>query len=185
MQFGLLGTVVVERDGGLLPVRWPMARSVLVALLLNANRVVPAERLIDVVWGDDPPATALASLQNHVMRLRALLGAGASQIKTVEPGYLIEVADGDLDLHEFTRRSGRAREAQARQDWQAAVGELAAALDLWRGEPLADVSSPLLREQEVPRLEQMRLSALEAWVEASLELGRGAELVAELSRLTA
>ncbi len=185
MQFGLLGTVVVEHHGGLAPVRWPMARSVLVALLLNANRVVSTERLIDVVWGDDPPVSALPSLQNHVMRLRGLLGAGASQIKTVEPGYLIEVADGDLDLHEFTRRFMRAQEAQNRQDWQTAAGELAAALDLWRGEPLADVNSPLLREQEVPRLEQMRLSALEAWGEASLELGRSAELVAELSRLTA
>ena len=87
MRFGLLGTATVCSGGELVPVRWPVPRSVLAVLLLNANRVVSTERLIDVVWGDDPPASALASLQNHVMRLRALLaGAGPTRIMTIEPG---------------------------------------------------------------------------------------------------
>ena len=97
MRFGLLGAVALCTDGGFTSVRWPMPRSVLAALLLSANRVVRVERLIDVVWGDDPPANAQASLHNHVMRLRTLLpGAGSGQIRTVPPGYLIDVAEGHL-----------------------------------------------------------------------------------------
>jgi DNA-binding SARP family transcriptional activator len=186
MRFEVLGTVAVDSGEGPEPVRWPMPRSVLAALLLNANRVVPAQRLIDVVWGETPPASALPSLQNHVMRLRALLaGGGSSQIKTVGPGYLIEVADGELDLHEFTRRAQRGQRALAGDDWETAARELTSALELWRGEPLADVTSALLREQEVPRLEQLEMAALEARNEAALRLDRGGELIAELRRLTA
>jgi DNA-binding SARP family transcriptional activator/predicted negative regulator of RcsB-dependent stress response len=184
MRFGLLGAVAVCTDGEFTSVRWPMPRSVLATLLLNANRVVRTERLIDVVWGEDPPANAQASLHNHVMRLRALLaGAGSGQIRTVAPGYLIDVAAGDLDLDEFTRRSQRGRAALSAEDWDAAARELAAALDLWRGEPLADVTSPVLREQEAPRLAQLRLDALEARIEADLRLGRTTEIIDELSRL--
>jgi len=184
MRFGLLGTVAVRTRSGVVGVRWPMPRSVLASLLLNANHVVPAEQLIDVVWGDKPPASAQASLQNHVMRLRTLLdGSGDDPIKTVAPGYLIEVADGDLDLHEFARRYRHGRSALAERHWENASGELAAALGLWRGEPLADVGSSLLLEREVPRLEQLRLDALHARIEADLHLGRGDEIIAELSRL--
>jgi DNA-binding SARP family transcriptional activator len=185
MRFGLLGTVAVDCGGKSASVRWPMPRSVLAALLLNANRVVSAGRLIDVLWGDEPPASAVGSLQNHVMRLRALLaGGGAGRIRTVAPGYLIEVADGDVDLNEFIRLSRCGREARDAGDWEAATRALTDALGLWRGDPLADVTSRLLREREVPRLVQMRLEAWEARVDASLQLGRHAEVIAELAGLT-
>jgi DNA-binding SARP family transcriptional activator len=162
-----------------------MARNVLAALLLNANRVVSAGRLVDVLWGDDPPASAVPSLHNHVMRLRAALGElGASRVKTVAPGYLIEVGDGELDLDEFGRLSRRGRDALAAGDWDTALRGLSAALALERGEPLADVTSRLLREQEMPRLVQMRLDVVEARIDARLRLGRSAEAIAELAALT-
>ena len=185
MRFGLLGTVVVRSGDELTGIRWPMSRAVLALLLLNANRVVPAERLIDALWGDNPPPSAQASLHNHVMRLRtALAQAGAGQLKTVDPGYLIEVPDGDLDLDEFIRGSERGMTALAAADFQAAADELSAALDLWRGEPLADVTT-LLRDREAPRLEQLRIIALEARIDADLRLGRAPALIAELCRLVA
>jgi DNA-binding SARP family transcriptional activator len=186
MRFGVLGTVAVDCGGGPTPVRWPMPRSVLAALLLSANRVVPADRLVDVVWGDRPPASAVASLHNHVMRLRTMLGrTAAGRIRTVAPGYLIDIADGDLDLTEFVRRYRCGRAALAASDWKAASRELTSALSLWRGEPLEDVTSRLLHEREVPQLTQMRLEALEARIDADLHLGRHEELIAELGALTA
>jgi DNA-binding SARP family transcriptional activator len=186
MRFGLLGTVGVGGDGELASIRWPMARSLLAALLLNTNRVVSAGRLVDVLWGDDPPASALASLQNHVMRLRALLAeTGAGQIKTVAPGYLIEVADGELDLDEFIRLSRCGRDALAAGDWHTALRELTAALALRRGEPLMDVTSRLLLEQEAPRLVQMHLDVVEARIDADLELGRVREAIGDLGGITA
>jgi len=188
MRFGLLGTVGVGGDSELASVPWPMARSVLAALLLNANRVVSSERLIDVVWGDDPPMAAMGSLHNHIMRLRAFLAArheGSGRIRTVAPGYLIEVAPDDLDLEVFNGLLLRGRAALAAADWGKAAGDLTAGLALWRGDPLDDVASPLLRETEVPQLQQLRLDALEARIDADLELGRIREAIGDLGGLTA
>jgi tetratricopeptide (TPR) repeat protein len=95
------------------------------------------------------------------------------------------VADGELDLNEFTRLSRCGRDALAAGEWDTAMRELSGALALGRGEPLADVTSPLLREQEAPRLAQMWLDAVETRIEASLQLGRCAEAIAELGGLTA
>jgi DNA-binding SARP family transcriptional activator len=186
MRFGLLGVVAVRRGGSLVPVQAPMPRSVLAALLLNANRVVAADRLIDILWGDDPPATAVASLHNHVRRLRAhLADVDAERIRTVAPGYLIEMAADDLDLEVFTRLAKNGGRALAAGNWDTAATELTAALALWRGDALADVTSPVLRAMQVPRLAQLRLDTLEARIDACLHLGRYAEVIAELSELTA
>jgi DNA-binding SARP family transcriptional activator len=184
--FGVLGTVAFGNGRDVSPVPWPMARSVLAALLLKANRVVSSERLVEVLWEDAPPVNALPSLQNHVMRLRRLIAdAGGSQIKTVAPGYLIEVTDGSLDLTRFRTLYAAGRRALDAGDPKAARTKLSAALALWRGEPLEDVTSSLLREQEKPGLQQMRLNALEARIDADLQLRRYEEIVAELVGLTA
>lgn len=186
MRFGVLGAVAVGSGGVLGPVRWPMPRSLLAVLLLNANRVVSAGRLVEVLWGDDPPTTAMASLHNHVMRLRSLLAGGEkeAQIRTLAPGYVLEVADSDVDLRKFTQLSRRGRDALAVGDWDTASRDLNAALGLWRGEPLEDVTSWLLREREVPRLIQMRLEAVEARIEADLHRGGHEQLISELGELT-
>jgi DNA-binding SARP family transcriptional activator/tetratricopeptide (TPR) repeat protein len=185
LDFGLLGTVSVRHDGATVPIRSPMSRNVFAALLLNANRVVSAERLVEVLWGDEPPASAIASLHNHLQRLRALLGAdGRARIRTVPPGYLIQVNDGELDLDLFTGLARCGREAHQVGDWDAAARDLGAALGLWRGDPLADVTSVALREAEVPRLRELRLETVEAQIAVDLQLGRAAEVVAVLGGLT-
>ena len=181
MRFGVLGRVVASGAA----VRWGMSRSVLAALLLSGHRVVSVERLVDVVWGDGPPASAVASLHNHVMRVREVLGPEAWRLRTVAPGYLLEVGEGELDLAEFERLSRHGREALRAADWATASRSLGDGLGLWRGEALEDVPSVLLREREAPRLEQLRLDALEARIEADLRLGRHEELVTELTGLVA
>jgi hypothetical protein len=115
IRFGLLGRITVNRGVGPVELRAPTARNLLAALLLNANRVVPVAQLVEVMWGGDPPATAVASLHNRGRGLRAFLaagpaatspegaeraapGAGSGRIRTVAPGYLIEVAAGMTTL---------------------------------------------------------------------------------------
>jgi DNA-binding SARP family transcriptional activator len=202
IRFGLLGRITVNRGVGPVELRAPMARNLLAALLLNANRVVSVAQLVEVMWGDDPPVTAVASLHNRVRGLRAFLaagpagtspegagraapGAGSGRIRTVAPGYLIEVAAGELDLEVFSGLLARGRAACAAADWVTAAGELEAGLALWRGDPLEDVASLLLRETEVPRLLLLRLDALESRIDADLQLGRIQEAIGDLGRLTA
>jgi len=99
--------------------------------------------------------------------------------------FLMQVAAGDLDLEIFNELSKRGADALAAGDWAAAESELSAALALWRGNPLADVTSSLLQMTEVPRLAELRLQAVESRVDADLRLGRHAGLVAELRQLAA
>ena len=184
MRFGLLGRVVV-RDGDVLSaVNPPMSRTLLAALLVSANQVVPAERLVDVMWNDSPPASATASLHNHVAKLRSRLAGTGAVVRTVAPGYLLNVASGDLDVEAFTGLLDRATQVGAAGEWAAAEASLTAALALWRGDPLADVTSEALRASETPRLQQFLLDAQEARVDACLHLGRYREAIAELGALT-
>ncbi|HEX6526107.1 MAG TPA: AfsR/SARP family transcriptional regulator [Streptosporangiaceae bacterium] len=186
IRFGVLGPVGVADGGVLTAVPGPMPRTVLAALLISANRVVGAGHLVDVLWGENPPATAMASLHNHVRRLRAgLWQAGGGRLRAVAPGYVLDVAPDELDLAEFIRLAGLGRAALTAGNWLDAARNLAQALALWRGDPLADVRSQMLREREVPRLSELRLQALEGRIDAELKLGHGAELTAELRGLTA
>jgi DNA-binding SARP family transcriptional activator/Tfp pilus assembly protein PilF len=186
MRFGLLGPVVLRRDGALAPVRAPMARNLLAGLLLSANQLVTTDRLIDIMWGTDPPPTAVHSLHNHVMRLRAQLDEEtAGNIQTATTGYLLHVAAADLDLELFTQQVRRGHQAKAAGDWETAANEFTAALALWRGDPLADVTSPLLRTTKAPQISQLRLDTLEARVDVWLQLGRYGEAIDELTELTA
>jgi DNA-binding SARP family transcriptional activator len=183
LGFGVLGPLLVDgRDAGVAGKQ----RVVLAALLLRANRVVSADTLIDALWDGAPPASARVTLQGYLRRLRRDLGGGAGQrIITRDPGYLIRVADGELDLDVFTGLCERARSAGAGGDWPGASAQLGRALALWRGEPLADVPSDVLRRGEVPRLAELRLRALELRIDAELRLGGHAGLVAELVQLAA
>ncbi|HEV2640866.1 MAG TPA: BTAD domain-containing putative transcriptional regulator [Actinocrinis sp.] len=186
MRFGLLGPVVVERDGSPSDVKSAMPRTVLAVLLLNANTVVSADQLIEAVWGENPPTTATASLHNHVMRLRRFLGEpGGGRIRSVAPGYLIDVGPGELDLEVFAGLCAEGRAAARAGNWAEAARDLAAALALWRGEPVADVPGAVGRDARVLQLVEARLQAREGWVEAELELGRHREVIGELGVLAA
>jgi DNA-binding SARP family transcriptional activator len=172
MEYSLLGPLEVRRDGRTIAVGRGKQRALLAVLALNAGRVVPAERLIDELWGDEPPATAATALQVYVSRLRKSLGEGA--IETREPGYLVE---GDVDVRSFEQLVSKARQSEAQQ----AAELLSEALGLWRGAALADCELPL----EAARLEEQHVAALEQRIEADLATGRSSELVGELESLVA
>jgi DNA-binding SARP family transcriptional activator/tetratricopeptide (TPR) repeat protein len=161
-------------------------RAILAALLLRANQAVALDELIEVLWGADPPASARVAAQNYVMRLRKTLAAAVgSRISTQPAGYLIRIDPAELDVAEFELRVAAARAAVRDACWETVASQARAALSLWRGEPLAGVESDVLTQREVPRLTELRLQALESRVNAELRLGRHADLVAELRRLTA
>src|SRR4051794_28448379 len=101
MEFRILGPLEVDSDGGPLEVGGFKQRALLALLLLEANRVVPRDGLIDALWEDDPPATAQKALQVYVSQLRGLLGR--ERLETRTPGYVLRVADEELDVTRFRR----------------------------------------------------------------------------------
>jgi DNA-binding SARP family transcriptional activator len=170
VEYALLGPLEVRSDGRTIAVRRGKQRALLAVLALNAGRVVPTERLIDELWGEEPPATAATALQVYVSRLRKSLGEGA--IETREPGYLVE---GDVDVRRFAELVSEARQNEPRR----AAELLKEALGLWRGSALCDCELPL----EAARLEEQRVAAIEQRIEADLASGRSSELVGELESL--
>ena len=186
MDFGLLGPLIVRDGTRHVPVSAPRQRVLLAALLLSAGRVVSLDALAEMLWEGEPPAGARGALHSAVQRLRSTLGpSGADLIETQPPGYLMKVGDGEIDVREFSALAARGRAAAEAGSWAQAAGLLRDALGLWRGEPLADVPSRLLREREVPPIEDQRLQALVTRIDADLHLGRHTELVAELRQLVA
>jgi DNA-binding SARP family transcriptional activator len=182
LEFRVLGPVDVLADGRPVPLPAAKPRALLAALLLSRNRVVSVDRLIDDLWGEEPPETATKALQGYVSQLRKALGA--DRLLTKPPGYSLRVEDGELDLDRFERLGREGRELLAAGDSKAAATRLAEALELWRGTPLAEFSEPFARDAGA-RLEDARLAALEERIEADLALGRHARLIPELEELVA
>lgn len=183
-EFFLLGPLQVRRAGSAVPVPAGKARVLLAALLLGEGRAVPFDELAEALWGATPPPTARAALQNHLMRLRKTLGDG-TLIRTRPHGYQLMADSGEVDLSRFEAHLAAARTAARDGDWAAAAERAGAGLDLWCGEPLADVDSALLATRDVPRLTELRLQAIEVRADADLRLGRHGGLIAELRTLTA
>lgn len=185
MRFGLLGVLrVVDDQGAERAVAAAKQRVLLAALLLNANRPVSRERLISILWDDEPPPSATASLRTYLARLREVLGEAGARISAVPSGLMIELrsaAELDVSAAEELHSAGMA--AARRAQWADAAGLLQQAADLWRGQPLVDVPSEQLRRGELGRLEELRLQITEARIDAELELG--ADVVAELRSLVA
>jgi DNA-binding SARP family transcriptional activator/tetratricopeptide (TPR) repeat protein len=184
-EFLLLGPLAVRADGSLVPVPSAKQRAILAALLLRANRVVTLDDLAEVLWGADLPSAARTGVQNYVARLRQALGPAGLRITTQPGGYLIRVEPGELDLGRFEDLLREARAAARDGRWPDAAGEAAAALALWRGDPLADVASDLLAAREGQRLSELRLQALDTRIDADLHLDRHAEVIGELRQLAA
>jgi DNA-binding SARP family transcriptional activator len=186
MEFCLLGPLVVRRGPVEMPISIGKQRSLLAALLLNANTVVPVGQLAEALWGPDLPRSAEASLKNMVSRLRKSLGdAPRSRIVAQPGGYRIRVEPGELDINRFEALVAAALAAARSGEHAAAAEQVRAALALWRGEPLAGVPSEVLALRDVPRLEEMRLQALEARIESDLRAGHHAEVIIELRQLAA
>jgi len=178
--FRLLGPLeAVGDDGEPLALGGQKQRAVLALLLLRANRVVATDSLIDALWGDNPPRTATTSLQNSIVALRKLVGAGA--LVTRSPGYMLVLDSDDLDLSRFERlvAEARALEPEGRAD------KLREALALWRGDPLSDVASEAAVDAHVRHLEELRVATVEDRIDADLACGRYADVVPELVALIA
>jgi YVTN family beta-propeller protein len=182
LQFRILGPLEVWRDGAVVDLGPRKQRAVLALLLLNANRVVPTERLIDELWGDTPPETARSALQVYIAGLRKALGGERSALLTRAPGYMLNVEPGALDLDRFTALRA---EAQAAGDEERRSELLREALELWRDSPLADLSTEPFAATAVARLEELLLDVLEQRIDADLALGRHAALISELEALVA
>lgn len=180
MEFRLLGPVEARTGDGVLPLGGTKIRTLLAALLLPAGRVVSTDRLIDVIWDDDPPPTARALVQTYVSALRRVLPADV--IETRAPGYLARIDPDSLDRNRFDALVARGR-AAARDGRHAEASEtLRAAAALWRGPALSGVRSAGLAA-EAARLDEQRLTVTEERISADLALGRADELCAELSVL--
>ncbi|MFL5643058.1 MAG: BTAD domain-containing putative transcriptional regulator [Chloroflexota bacterium] len=182
MEYRLLGPLeVVTEEGDAIAVPAPKRRALLAALLLEANRPVSPARLSEALWGDDPPPAAEASLQAHVSRLRRELGA--DRVVTQPGGYLVRAAVGELDVRSFEHELAAATRAAGLSRWDEAADGFRRALDLWRGPALADIPCSGYLGPAGARLEELRLTATESRIDADLELGRHADLTAELAAL--
>jgi DNA-binding SARP family transcriptional activator len=188
VDFLLLGPLEARHREGALRLGSIKHRMLLAKLLLHPNQVVSTDELIDTVWGEEPPPTVRQSLQNHVAALRKAIEPGAHpprMLLTRDPGYLLEVDPDQLDLHRFQQLVGQGRWALAGGDAAAATAALRAALSLWRGPVLADVAAAAdTAWPELVGVDELRVAAVEARVEADLALGRHQELVGELEALT-
>jgi DNA-binding SARP family transcriptional activator len=175
-EFQILGPVEVIEAGRPLPLGGPRQRALLALLLLHANEVVPADRLVGELWTSGGPQLPQTALQNHILRLRKVLG---DRITSRGSGYAIRVEPGELDLDRFEHLVAAAAELEP----AGRAAMLAEALALWRGPPLANVAAESFATVEAARLEELRLAALEERIDADLELGRHSEVVGELRTL--
>jgi YVTN family beta-propeller protein len=180
VEFRILGPLEVRDNGREVSIRGRKLQSLLALLLLHAGEVVPRDRLIDDLWGEDPPSTAAKTLQVHVSRLRRELG---DAIVSHGGGYLIRVEPGELDLERFDRLVAEGRKALAEHQPDRASERLREALDLWRGQPLPELADEPFARAQIGRLEDARLAAMEERLEAELALGRHAEAIPELELL--
>src|SRR4051812_20411541 len=180
VEFRLLGPLEVSRDGETLPLAGQRQRAIVAVLLLAANRLVPTDRLVDALWGEQPPRTATVSLRNALVELRKLLGPDA--LETRAPGYVLHVDPQHVDLLRFEQALARARAAAAPAERGALLRE---ALAEWRGPPLPELPYVPFAQGEIRRLEELRFGATEERLDAALAAGRAAELVPELDALVA
>jgi DNA-binding SARP family transcriptional activator/Tfp pilus assembly protein PilF len=186
MWFGVLGPLLVRDGDSVIGISAGRQRALLAALLMRAGAVVPADALAEFLWDGAPPFGAETTLRSHVMRLRRVLGpAAGARVVTRYPGYQIEATEEEVDLLRFRCLCRNGGAAVRAGEWARAWEMLDEALGLWRGKPLADIPSDLLRREHLPGLEQLRLQAAELRVDAGLQQGFHAELVPELESLAA
>ncbi len=190
MHFGILGPLdVVADDGRPAELASYKLRSLLAMLVIDANRVVSLDRIIDQLWGDEPPATATGTLQAYVSQLRRLLEPGrrprqaARVLITRAPGYALRAGDEEIDALCFDRLVDEAEKLLAGGRAAQAEVMVAEALALWRGDPLADVAGEPSAQPEIARLVERKVQAEEHRVDAWLAQGRHGVAVTELERL--
>jgi YVTN family beta-propeller protein len=199
MDYLILGSLEVSSGDRTVRLGGDKQRALLAVLLLHANEVVSADRLIDELWGERLPPAALKALQAHVSRLRKALGpngdglldeaglrspgVSGGVLVTQGHGYVLRVEPGELDLDRFRALIEEGRQALAAAEPERAAAILRTGLALWRGPPLADFTYEPFAQGVIAQLEELHLSAVEERVEADLALGRHHDLVGELTAL--
>ncbi len=181
IEFRVLGSFEVAEEQRALALGAPKQRALLAVLLLHRGEVVSADRLIDALWGERPPASAVKIVQGYVSSLRKVLGDGL--LVTRGHGYVLQIELGQVDVDRFEAWVAEGRDALASGDPRRAAERLQEALRLWRGPPLADLAYEQFAQPEIARLEEARLAAFEERIDAELALGRHAALVSELEAL--
>ena len=181
IEFRLLGPLEVVDDGRPVAAGSPKQRALLAVLLLHRCEAVPSDRLIDELWGERPPASAIKIVQGYVSNLRKALGD--ETLLTRGRGYVLQTEPGQTDVDRFESLVAEGRRAFADGDAREAVARLRDALALWRGPPLADLAYQTFAQPEIARLDESRLSTLEARIDAELALGEHAQAVGELEAL--
>jgi DNA-binding SARP family transcriptional activator len=175
VEVRLLGPLEVGVSGRRLELRRQKQRALLALLALRAGEVVSTDRLVEELWGGEPPKAAVGSLQNLVSELRKTLAP--ELIVTRPPGYVLDLDRDSVDAHRFERLARAAQEAGPAAERAAGLRD---ALALWRGPPLADLAFESFAQAEIARLEELRAATREALFAAELDLGRHGPLVAEL-----
>ena len=160
-------------------------RAVLALLLLRPNEALTRDVIVDLLWGENPPPSAAKVLQNCISALRKELPGGPETLRTVGTAYALEVTPEELDRDRFERRLAAGRAALASGDTEEASEQLRSALELFRGTPLCDFAYEPFAQEEIARLEELHVAALEDRIDADLELGKAEELVPELEALVA
>ncbi len=181
VEFRVLGPIEVRRAGAPVPLRASKQRTFLADLLVHGREVVSVDRLIEDLWPVSPPAGARHALEAHASRLRNLLGDDVPLVAR-PPGYILDVDPQSVDSVRFEQLLAEARDSQA-ADPARASARASDALALWRGDAYADFAFESFAQEEIARLEELRLEAEEERIEAELALGRSAEIVGELEAL--
>lgn len=184
-DFRILGTLEVNQDGDPVNLGSPRQRALLARLLISPSQMITTDRLVDDLWGDDPPETAMHAIHVYVSGLRQVLGPDRGRLERRGSGYLVTVRPDELDAARFERLAAEGRAARARHDSEKAGALLREALALWRGPALADFAYEAFAHDEAVRLEELRLAVLEERIWADLDLARHNELVEELQDLVA
>jgi predicted ATPase/DNA-binding SARP family transcriptional activator len=183
VEFRILGPVEARSEGEPFDLGRPKQRALLAALLLRAGQAVPRHALVDALWGEAPPASAVQSLQVYVHGLRKALGA--ERIETRGTSYRVVLEPGELDLERFETLVAKAERELGAGRADAAAGRLGEALALWQGPALADLAAEPLAQGGRERLEERRLHAVELLGDAELALGRHDALLGRLEGLVA
>jgi DNA-binding SARP family transcriptional activator/DNA-binding beta-propeller fold protein YncE len=188
LDFRVLGPLQVATNGSSLPLGGAKQRAVLALLLLHANEVVSSDRLIDELWAGSPPESAANIIHGYVSHLRKTLEPGRSRgehelLVSRPPGYMLRARPEQIDAERFATLTGEARQLLDDGEADAAADRLRAALALWRGSPLADLTYESFARPDIERLEEARVAALEDRIDADLALGRDGDLVGELRKL--
>ena len=181
IEFRVLGSLEVVEGDHPLALGGPQQRALLAVLLVHRDEPVSSERLVDALWGEQAPPSAVKIVQGYVSNLRKVLGDGL--LVTRGRGYVLHAKPGQIDLDRFEALVAEGRAALREGDPAAAAARLGEGLALWRGPPLADFAYHSFAQAEIARLEESRLDVLEEQIDAELALGDHARLVGELEAL--